>query len=84
MEITGAQIRAARALLDVTMDVIVKRTGLSKPSIVRIERGDPVQARTRSTLRVALESLGIEFTEGEGVKRRSNGVRLREMGEAAE
>jgi hypothetical protein len=53
-----------------------RRTGLSKPALVRIERGDPVQGRTRATVLALLEECGVEFIPG--------GVRLREEGEAAE
>lgn len=76
MKITGAQIRAARALLGVQIRDVSKKTMISTGALVRVERDSRVHDRTRAVVRELLEQLGVEFIPG--------GVRLREMGDAAE
>jgi transcriptional regulator with XRE-family HTH domain len=76
MEISGRQIKAARALLGIQMAEVAKRTGLSRPPVIRLEQGLGVQTRTLASVVELLEGMGVEFIPG--------GVRLREMGEAAE
>jgi transcriptional regulator with XRE-family HTH domain len=75
--LTTQQIKAARALLGWSQAGLAKATGLSVPTIKRIEsRGDYLGARAGTAARVvsAFESAGAEFIaeNGGGV-----GVRLR-------
>ncbi len=70
-----AQIKAARALLGWSQDDLAKRSGVSEPTIGRLEaQGGELGGRpaTGDKLRRALEKAGIEFTNGN-----APGVRLR-------
>jgi transcriptional regulator with XRE-family HTH domain len=71
--ITPEQIRGARAMLGLTQAQLAARAGLSKTGLNNIERGkaDP-KASTLVAIQSALESAGIEFTNGD-----APGVRLR-------
>ena len=72
--LTGFQIRAARAGLNITARELADRAGVSLPTIQRFESVDEVPPSRSSTLldvQKALEAAGIEFLAG-------NGVRLRE------
>jgi len=62
--LTGSQIRAARAALNITAKELAERAGVSLPTIQRFEGADGVPPSRSSTLlevRAALESAGIEF-----------------------
>ncbi len=62
--LTGYQIRAARAALNITARELAKRAGVSLPTIQRFEAVDDVPPSRSSTLldvRTALEVSGIEF-----------------------
>jgi len=73
---TAAQIRAARTLAVLSQADIAERTGLSIPTIKRVEsdRDLPVSAGTLATVVAALEKAGIIFIEENGD---GPGVRLR-------
>lgn len=63
--ITSGQIRAARALLDWTVQNLADSSGVGFTTIVRMESADgvpPSQAKTLDVVRKALEKAGIEFT----------------------
>ncbi len=65
--ITGAQIRAARAMLRWTAAKLADTAGLSHPTIKRIERVDGLpdgRGSTLSRIEEALRAAGIEFTGG--------------------
>jgi len=66
------QIKAARALLGWTQEELAAAAGLSKPSINTLERriANP-KVDTMMSIQKALESAGVEFTEGPGVKLQS-------------
>jgi transcriptional regulator with XRE-family HTH domain len=73
--ITSEQIRAARALLRWEQRNLAEASGVSLPSIKRLETSPgnlSAQPRTIDALRAALEAAGIEFTNGD-----QPGVRLR-------
>ena len=76
--ITGAQIRAARALLDWSARDLSRASRVSPATIQRIERTQGVlqtaQARTLLDLQQALEGAGVEFI---GAPEDRPGVRLR-------
>ncbi|MBK5960179.1 hypothetical protein CCR97_18505 [Rhodoplanes elegans] len=62
--LTGLQIRAARAALNITARELSQRSGVSLPTIQRLETVDDVPQSRTSTLmdvKAALESAGIEF-----------------------
>jgi predicted transcriptional regulator len=72
--LTGFQIRAARAGLNITARRLADRAGVSLPTIQRFESVDGIPPSRSSTLldvKNALEAAGIDFLPG-------NGVRLRE------
>ena len=78
--ITGLQIRAARAILRWTVRDLAKISGLSFPTVNRLEQDDGIPAgrsQSLSVIQKALEAAGIEFIgtpddePGVKVKRRS-------------
>jgi transcriptional regulator with XRE-family HTH domain len=79
--ITGAQMRAARALLGIDQRELAQRSGLSLPTIQRMESSDGVVRGNVDSLMKLIEALnaaGIELI-GEGAVSHSGGrgVRLR-------
>ncbi len=72
--ITIAQFRAARALLGWSRSELAARSGLSAPTVKRVEtEGAPkVSDDARQKLRTTLEIAGVEFTNGN-----APGVRLK-------
>lgn len=67
--ITPAQIRAARAMLDVTIDRLCQESGVPALLILQIEaaNGYDATAQHYSALQAALERMGIQFLRpGEG------------------
>ncbi|HKH81277.1 MAG TPA: helix-turn-helix domain-containing protein [Methylovirgula sp.] len=75
---TVAQLRAARALLGWSQDDLAAKSGVSKPTVARLELGVGGAVggypRTQEKLRRTLEAAGVIFVaeNGEGP-----GVRLR-------
>jgi transcriptional regulator with XRE-family HTH domain len=69
-----AQLRAARVMLGLSQAEVAARASLSVPTIKRAEadKGIRVSEEVRAAIRAALETSGIEFTDGE-----APGVRLR-------
>lgn len=68
--ITSEQIRAARALLRLEQKDLAELSGVSLPTIKRLETQRGVlsaQPRTAEALKSALESQGIQFLESGGV-----------------
>jgi transcriptional regulator with XRE-family HTH domain len=84
-----AQIRAARQLANLSQADIAKATGLSLPTIKRVEsdREVSVSADAQAAVCRALEAAGVEFTNGKrpGVRmnllERGHRVRLRHASE---
>ncbi|MGI4765484.1 MAG: helix-turn-helix domain-containing protein [Janthinobacterium lividum] len=77
--ITRSQLRAARSLLEWSQDQLATASGVSLPTIKRLEPGaGPLSTRvdTLEKLTTALERAGVIFieTNGEGP-----GVRLRKV-----
>ena len=75
--ITPEQIRAARAALGWSSEVLAQRAGLSRRTVWSAETGKtPDLAEQRSTLaiKLTLEAAGIEFIGGPG---NGPGIRLR-------
>ena len=75
MRMSPAQIRAARALLDWNQQALADKVGMTKHTISKIERGDITGgAKTLDNIFKVFIQAGIEFTEGEGVKRSSGSI----------
>ncbi len=68
-QISPAQIKAARAILDWTQGKLADVTGLSMATIRNLENGN-ISFRSLEIIRKALEEAGIKFTEDDGVRRR--------------
>ena len=69
--IKGNQIAAARALLGWDQKDVAERVGLSVAAISKIEKGDNVgRAGTLENIEKAFDAAGLEFTSGEGVKKK--------------
>jgi len=69
--ITGAQLRAARALLGWSARELASRCDVSQSAIARAEKLDGVlsmRPRGLNSIRVTLEKHGIEFLDGNGVR----------------
>ena len=78
--ITAAQLRAARALLDIDQRELAQRCGLSLPTIQRMEASDGVIRGNVDSLMKLVEALaasGIELiSEGAASNGGGRGVRL--------
>lgn len=75
--ITTAQVKAARALLGWSQADLARRSGVSEPTIARLEalKGElGGREGTAARIRTALELAGIEFIDENGG---GAGVRLR-------
>ena len=62
--LTGSQIRAARAAVNITARELAERSGVSLPTIQRFESVDdvpPSRTQTLASVRTVLEAAGIEF-----------------------
>ena len=81
--ITAAQLRAARALLGMDQRALAKASGLSLPTIQRMEASDGViRGNVESLMKLigALERAGVELiSDGAESERGGRGVRLREQ-----
>jgi transcriptional regulator with XRE-family HTH domain len=79
--ITGAQMRAARALLGIDQKQLAQRSGLSLPTIQRMESSDGVIRGNVDSLMKLVDALGAAGIEliGEGAVSQGGGrgVRLR-------
>ena len=76
--IEAAQIRAARALLNISQAVLAESATVHVASIRRLEAASEVRGAADTIWKVeaALEKLGVEFIPAEGGK--GPGVRLRQ------
>ncbi len=71
VQITSAQIRAARALLNLSGRQLSQRSGISPSTLHRAENaeGKPnMHASTLIAIKAALEALGVEFLDDTGVR----------------
>lgn len=75
LNMSPSQVRAARALLDMTQPALAQAAGLGLSTIVDMERGRrQVSPSAAAAIRAALETAGIQFIEENGG---GPGVRLR-------
>ena len=71
--ITIEQCRAARGLLGWTQQDLAEASGLSKTAINNFEKGNSdIKLESLKSIRLAFESLDIEFLGQEGLKRRND------------
>lgn len=78
LSVSIRQVKAARALLGWSQRDLAENSGVSEPTIKRLEAGDGQLGGRESTvaaIRAALEQAGVAFTNGD-----SPGVRLRARG----
>lgn len=78
--LTGAQIRAARALLKWSGQTLAEKSGVSYPALQRAEAVDDLpnmQVRNLAAIKGALEAGGIEFIDGSYSGSGGPGARLR-------
>lgn len=78
--ITGAQIRAARALLGITTQQLSETSGIHYATISRAEQTDstpPIRAITLAAIQSALEAQGILFLADADTRDGGPGVRMR-------
>ena len=76
--INAAQIRAARALLDISQARLAAMSSVSESTIKRLEAASTIRGSAESIWKVqrVLEETGVEFIPAEGDK--GPGVRLRD------
>ncbi|PYB70773.1 hypothetical protein DMY87_20095 [Rhizobium wuzhouense] len=76
--ITPAQIRAARAMLDLTIDRLSQESGINALLILQIESGNGYEATPgdHAMLRQTLERLGILFLDSGQAGPGGAGLRL--------
>jgi transcriptional regulator with XRE-family HTH domain len=78
--VTGAQIRAARALVGWSATTLANRSGVSYPTIQRAESADGIphmQAPNLAAIQRTLEEAGVVFLEDQEQRQGGRGVRLR-------
>ena len=78
--LTAAQIRAARALLGWSQPALAKASGVSLPTIVRMEGAvgpGRSSAANVDAVRRALETAGVVFLEADDAGAAGPGVRLK-------
>jgi transcriptional regulator with XRE-family HTH domain len=71
-KLTGAACRAGRALLKWSMRQLVEDSGVSLPTVLKLENDGAVTEETAEKVRSAFERHGVEITNGDGT-----GARLR-------
>src|SRR5450755_2681186 len=59
------QCRMARAALGMGVRDLASAAKVASDTVVRFERGDELKERTVDAIRQALETAGVEFTNGE-------------------
>jgi Predicted transcriptional regulators len=61
MKVPYQLLRAARVALDITHEDLAKEAGVSKRTLVRIERPQGVSKDSIARVQAALEARGVEF-----------------------
>jgi transcriptional regulator with XRE-family HTH domain len=77
--VTTRQIKAARALLGWSQADLAQRSGVSEPTVARLESADGELGGRQDTvekMQTAIEAAGVEFIEENGG---GAGVRLRKL-----
>ena len=73
--ISASQIRAARGLLHWTQDELAEKAKVSRKTVQAVENGDHVRASRIEAMHKTLSEHGIEFLDGDGVRRRIEGYK---------
>lgn len=82
--ITIEQCRAARGLLDWTQQDLAQASGLSKTAINNFEKGhSDIKYESLKALRLAFEGADIEFIGEDGIRRKSETMRILKGPDAA-
>jgi transcriptional regulator with XRE-family HTH domain len=68
----AVQCKMARAAVGIGVRELAAVAKVSPDTVARLERGEPLRERTVDAIRAALESAGVEFTNGD-----QPGVRLK-------
>jgi transcriptional regulator with XRE-family HTH domain len=76
LQLQASQVRAARALLGWKQEDLAEASDLSLTAIRSFETGYVPRNSTAQAVRHALENAGLEFTDGEGVRRRSDEIKI--------
>ena len=72
MDISPAQCRAARALLNWTQEKLAEKVGVAHKTIHSFESEQRTPHKfSRAAIKQAFEEAGIEFTSNDGVRRKS-------------
>lgn len=76
VQMTPVQMKMARAALGWGVRELAEKAGVTANTVTRIENGSDAKQSTVAALRFALESAGVEFTNGDapGVKLRKGPV----------
>jgi len=69
------QIKAARALLDWSQNELAELVDVSLPTLRNIEKGGGAKQETLKKIKTTFELNGIEFTDSDGLRRRSTNLR---------
>jgi transcriptional regulator with XRE-family HTH domain len=72
LALSSEQIKAARAILNLSRDGLAEESGLSVGTIRNLESGAVISLAYSEAIRKAVERRGWEFTESEGIRRRPN------------
>lgn len=64
--VTSAQIRAARALLNLTVRDLAEAAGVHRNTVTRAENDTTGQGHATAAIRAALEAAGVEFIAENG------------------
>ncbi len=76
MKITGKQIAMARVLLDLSQRDLADHLNIARKTIMRIENGQsPGSTKTLETIQTFFENNNVKFSDGDGVKRKTNEIR---------
>ena len=76
MPITGKQIIMARVLLDLSQKDLADKLNITRKTIMRVENNQsPGSTRTMDKIQTYFENNGLEFIEGDGVKRQTGEIR---------
>lgn len=63
---TTRMLRGARAALDLTQEELARAAGISKETLIALERAKyPSKPETRESVQRALEDRGVVFTNGQ-------------------
>lgn len=60
---TPTQVKAARAMVSLSIADLAQETGLSENTITNLEMGRSVRYSTANKIRLVLEKHGVTFTE---------------------